>query len=75
MVHKRKRTKDYYRDFRTVSGVFDNKTRLSLYRLLSKKQIQIESLIKEGKESVVFSGLTQEKEWIAIKVYRTQVMD
>ncbi|MBL7169964.1 MAG: serine protein kinase RIO, partial [Candidatus Aenigmarchaeota archaeon] len=46
-----------------------------LYRLLSKKQIQIESLIKEGKESVVFSGLTQEKEWIAIKVYRTQVMD
>ncbi len=75
MVLKRKTTLDYEKDLKTVSGVFDEKTRLNLYRLLSKKQIQIQSLINEGKESVVFSGLTQDKEWVAIKVYRTQVMD
>jgi len=75
LVHKRKRSLDYTKDLKSVSGVFDEKTRLSLYRLLNKKQIQIQSLIKEGKESVVFSGLTQEKKWVIIKVYRTQVMD
>ena len=75
MVTKRKRSLDYTKDLKTISGVFDEKTRLTLYKLLSKKQIQIESLIKEGKESVVFSGLTNDKEWVAIKVYRTQVMD
>jgi len=66
MVHKRKRTRDYSKDL---------KTRLTLYKVLSKKQIQIQSLIKEGKESVVFSGLTKDKELVIIKVYRTQVMD
>jgi len=35
----------------------------------------IESTIKEGKESVIFSGLTKEKNWVAIKVYRTHVLD
>ena len=75
MVHKRKRTLDYTKDLKTISGVFDEKTRLSLYRLLGKKQIQIQSLIKEGKESVVFSGLTKDKELVIIKVYRTNVMD
>ena len=75
MVLKRKRSLDYTKDLKTISGVFDEKTRMALYRLLNKKQIQIQSLIKEGKESVVFSGLTQEKEWVAIKVYRTAVID
>jgi len=75
MVLKRKKTLDYTKDLKTISGVFDEKTRLSLYKLLGKKQIQIQSLIKEGKESVVFSGLTKDKELVIIKVYRTRVMD
>jgi RIO kinase 1 len=75
MVLKRKKTLDYEKDLKTISGVFDEKTRLSLYKLLGKKQIQIHSLIKEGKESVVFSGKTQENTWVAIKVYRTRTMD
>jgi RIO kinase 1 len=75
LVHKRKKSEDYSRDFKTISGVFDEKTRLSLYKLLNKKQIQIQSLIKEGKESIVFSGLTEDKKEVAIKVYRTRTMD
>jgi len=75
LVLKRKKSLDYTKDLKTVSGVFDEKTRMSLYRLLNKKHIQIQSLVKEGKESVVFSGLTENKEMVAIKVYRTDTMD
>lgn len=75
MVLKRKRTKDYEKDSKTVSGVFDEKTRLSLYKILNKKQIKLQSLLKEGKESVVFSGKTLDERWVAVKVYRTQVME
>ncbi|MBD3155223.1 MAG: serine protein kinase RIO [Candidatus Aenigmarchaeota archaeon] len=75
MVLKRKKSEDYSRDFKTISGVFDEKTRLSLYKLLNKKKIQIQSLVKEGKESIVFSGLTEDEKEVAIKVYRTRTMD
>lgn len=75
LVLKRKKSEDYSKDLKTISGVFDDKTRLDLYKFLNKKQIQIESLIKEGKESVVFSGSTKDDEKVAIKVYRTNAMD
>ncbi len=75
MVLKRKKSKDYSKELKTISGVFDEKSRLDLYKFLNKKQIQIESLLKEGKESVVFSGSTKDEKKVAIKVYRTNAMD
>jgi RIO kinase 1 len=75
MVLKRKRKREYYKEFKIVRGVFDERTLMVLYRLLNKTGITAESLIKEGKESVILSGLTKEKEWIAIKVYRTEACD
>lgn len=75
MVLKRKKKREYYKDLRTVSGVFDEHTVLLLYRLLNTTGISAESLVKEGKESVVLSGLTSENKWVAIKVYRTDVFD
>ncbi|MEM5793178.1 MAG: serine protein kinase RIO [Candidatus Aenigmatarchaeota archaeon] len=75
MVLKRKRTKDYDKESKIFRGVLDEKTMLSLYWFLNKQQISLESLVKEGKESVVFSGLTKNGEWAAVKVYRTQAMD
>lgn len=75
MVLKRKRKREYYKEFKTVRGVFDEKTLLVLYRLLNRKKISVESLVKEGKESVILSGLTKDKEWVAIKVYRTESCD
>lgn len=75
MVLKRKRKREYYKEFKIVHGVFDEKTLLALYKLLNKTKITVESLIKEGKESVVLSGLTPEKKWVAIKVYRTEACE
>lgn len=75
MVLKRKKKREYYKELKTVRGVFDERTRLVLYRLLSKLEISAESLVKEGKESVILSGLTKNKKWVAIKVYRTMACD
>jgi len=75
MVLKRKRKREYYKEFKIVRGVFDEHTLLVLYRLLNKTKIRVESLVKEGKESVILSGLTPEKKWVAVKVYRTEACD
>jgi len=75
MVLKRKRKREYYKEFKIFHGVFDERTLLTLYKLLNKTKITAESLIKEGKESVILSGLTPEKKWVAIKVYRTEACE
>jgi len=75
MVLKRKRKREYYKEFKIVHGVFDEHTLLVLYKLLNETKITAESLIKEGKESVILSGLTPEKNWVAIKVYRTEACE
>jgi len=72
MVLKRKRKREYYKEFKIVRGAFDERTLLVLYRLLNKNKISVESLIKEGKESIILSGLTNRKKWVAIKVYCTK---
>lgn len=75
MVLKRKKKREYYRESKIVRGVFDEHTLLVLYRLLNRNQISVESQIKEGKESVILSGLTKGGKWVAIKVYRTEARD
>jgi len=72
MVLKRKRKREYYKEFKIVHGVFDEHTLLVLYKLLNKNRISVETLIKEGKESVILSGKNKEGDWVAIKVYRTE---
>lgn len=69
MVLKRKRKREYYKELKIVRGVFDERTLLVLYRLLNKNKISAESLIKEGKESVILSGTTKDGNLVAIKVY------
>ena len=70
-----KRKRESYKELKIVHGVFDERTLMTLYRLLNKKQISVESMLEEGKESVVLSGITKQKEWVAIKVYRTEACD
>jgi len=72
MTLKRKGKREYYKDLKTVRGAFDERTVMTLYRLLNKKKISVESLVKEGKESIILSGLTKDKKWVAIKVYCTK---
>ncbi len=71
MVLKRKRKREYYKELKIVRGAFDERTLLTLYRLLNKEKISVGSLVKEGKESVVLSGLTKKRKFVAIKVYCT----
>jgi RIO kinase 1 len=73
MVLKRKR--ESYKEFKIFRGAFDERTLLVLYRLTNKNSISVESLVKEGKESIILSGLKEEKDWVAIKVYRTEACD
>jgi len=62
--------------FKTERKVFDKKTLFALYKLLDKGILAtIESEIKEGKESVVFSAKNTAGQWLAVKVYRTKYCD
>ena len=64
------------KEFKIERKVFDRKTLLVIYKLMSKGVINtVESIIREGKESCVFSGKDKNNNWVAIKVYRTEACD
>jgi RIO kinase 1 len=53
--------------------VFDDKTLFAIYKLMKKGIVKtVESIAKEGKESVVLSAKNPEGEWIALKLYRIE---
>jgi len=57
---------------KTLDKVFDKTTLLSLEKLISKRIIDILDFpISTGKEGNVFRGVTPDKEYVAIKIYRT----
>jgi len=57
-------------EFKVEAKVFDERTLYNLYRLLAKRKLkEIKYPIKEGKESVVLTGIDEDG-WVAIKVYR-----
>ncbi len=63
-------------NFKVERGVFDERTLLNIYKLMNKGYIDsVESIVKEGKESVVLAGLDKDGNWLAIKVYRTAACD
>jgi RIO kinase 1 len=70
-----KRKRESYKELKIVHGVFDEHTLMTLYRLLSKNDISVVSMFEEGKEAVILSGITEQKEWVAIKVYRVEACD
>jgi len=57
--------------FKTYKNIFDRFTIKSIWELITQKRIEgLESPIKIGKESNVFSGLTKYNERVAVKIYR-----
>jgi len=70
-----KRKKESYKEFKIVHGVFDERTLMTLYRLINKNDITVESMLEEGKEAVILSGIAKQKEWVVIKVYRVEACD
>jgi len=69
------RKKESYKEFKIAHCVFDERTLMTLYRLADKNEISVKSIIEEGKEAVVLSGIKKQGEWVAIKVYRTEACD
>jgi RIO kinase 1 len=61
------------KELKIARGVFDRRTLLVLYELLNKNILkEVIGIIKEGKESVILSGITPENKYAAIKVYRIE---
>ncbi len=59
-------------DRKTLDEVFDKSTLLALEKLISHKVIDILDFpISTGKEGNVFRGVTPDKTYVAVKIYRT----
>jgi len=60
---------------KTFGEVFDKQTLLLLGKLISDGIIdQVDFPVSTGKEANIFRGTTPEKEFVAIKIYRTSTM-
>jgi len=56
--------------------VFDDRTLFAIYKLMLKGVVNsVESVAKEGKESLVLSAKDRKGKWIALKIYRTKYCD
>src|SRR3989338_11230858 len=63
-------------DFKTMHDVFDNFTNRNLFKLISQGHFRgLESPISIGKESNVFSALTEDDRRVMVKIYRLETCD
>jgi len=71
-----KRLKKGQEAFKVYKEVFDRSTLLTLYALISQGHIdEVNGVISTGKEANVFHGHDQERNEIAIKIYRIATAD
>lgn len=64
------------KEFKIEKKVFDDRTLFAIYKLMLKGVIRsVESMVKEGKESLVLSGKDKKENWLALKIYRTKHCD
>jgi RIO kinase 1 len=62
--------------FKVMHNVFDNFTNRTLFKLISEGHFRgLESPISVGKESNVFSALTENEKRVIVKVYRLETCD
>ena len=68
--------KNFLEEFKIEAKVFERRTLFSIFDLMKKGVVKtLESIVKEGKESVVVAGKDTKGEWIALKIYRTEHCD
>jgi len=64
--------KTFWDEFKVERKVFDQRTIFAIFKLMNKKVLKsVESLVKEGKESLVCFARDWEDNPIALKIYRT----
>lgn len=62
----------FLEEFKVERKVFDKRTLFAIYKLMNKRILKsVESIVKEGKESIVCVGKDFENNLVAIKIYRT----
>ncbi len=62
--------------FKVMHGVFDNFTNRTLFKLISSGHFKgLESPISVGKESNVFSAITEKGKRVIVKIYRLETCD
>ncbi|MBI2651264.1 serine protein kinase RIO [Candidatus Woesearchaeota archaeon] len=62
--------------FKTMHGVFDEFTNRTLFKLITEGHFRgLESPINVGKESNVFSALTEDEKRVIVKIYRLETCD
>ncbi len=62
--------------FKTYHDVFDKSTIQSIWELITHKKIEgLESPVKVGKESNIFTALTKDNQRVAVKIYRLTTCD
>jgi len=76
MKARKEKFKEYTEKFKTMHDVFDDFTNRTIFKLMSEGRFRgLESPISIGKESNVFSALTNEGKRVIVKIYRLETCD
>lgn len=76
MKARKEKFKEYTEKFKTMHGVFDDFTNRTIFKLMTEGHFRgLESPIDIGKESNVFSALTEDGRRVIIKIYRLETCD
>lgn len=73
---RKEKFREYTEKFKTRHGVFDDFTNRTIFKLMSEEHFRgLESPINIGKESNVFSALTEDGRRVIVKIYRLETCD
>ncbi len=76
MKARKEKFREYTEKFKTMHNVFDDFTNRTIFKLMSEGRFRgLESPISIGKESNVFSALTEEGKRVIVKIYRLETCD
>ena len=76
MKARKEKFREYTEKFKTMHNVFDDFTNRTIFKLMSEGRFRgLESPISIGKESNVFSALTNEGKRVIVKIYRLETCD
>ncbi len=76
MKARREKFREYTEKFKTRHGVFDDFTNRTIFKLMTEGHFRgLESSINIGKDSNVFSALTNEGKRVIAKIYRLETCD
>ena len=76
MKARKEKFREYTEKFKTMHNVFDDFTNRTIFKLITEGHFRgLESPISIGKESNVFSALTEDERRVIIKIYRLETCD